>query len=294
VIDLHTHTNQSDGTADPAELIQQAVSIGLQALGISDHDTLAGYDMAVPAAAAAGLELICAVELSTRMPPTGDGARARSAHLLGYFLATPPTPEFREWLQVMQQARRNRNVALIARLQSLGIEITLEEVQALGRNLTGRPHFAQVLLKRGYVGSIQEAFNLYLADDAKAGVEREEPALLEGIRGIAADGGLPSLAHPVRLPQGRDPVGMRKLLSELVEIGLQGIEAYHSEHSPTDVELFETLAEEFHLVVTGGSDFHGDNKPDIQLGRGRGNLDISYALLEQMRQGGHCRTGSGC
>lgn len=286
MIDLHTHTDQSDGTDSPEQLVRRACSLGLEALGVSDHDTLTGYDLAVPAAAAAGLELICGIELSTRMEWNGNGKRPPSVHLLGYFLDCQPSAEFRTWLNVMQQGRRDRNVALIARLQSLGLDIKLEEVQVLGRNLTGRPHFAKILLKKGYVTSIQEAFDLYLADNAKAAVEREEPTLHEGIRGIVAGGGLPSLAHPVRLDQGRDPVALRALIAELVEVGLQGIEVYHSEHSAADTELYHAIAVEFRLIMTGGSDFHGDNKPAISLGTGKqGNLDLPYSFLAQMRAG---------
>jgi hypothetical protein len=170
-------------------------------------------------------------------------------------------------------------------LQSLGIDITLEEVQALGRHQTGRPHFAKVLLQKGYVASLQEAFDAYLADHAKAAVEREEPSLHEGIEHIAAAGGLPSLAHPVRLEQGRDSEALRVLIRELIPCGLQGIEAYHSEHSASDTERFCSIAQEFDLAVTGGSDFHGDNKPSISLGTGhRGNLNLPYSLLEEMRR----------
>ena len=283
MIDLHTHTDQSDGSVPPHRLVYEALALGLEALAITDHDTLAGYDLAKPAAAEAGLELLCGIELSTRLEQKTAGPRMPSVHLLGYFIDTGPAAAFRDWLRQQQESRRKRNLALVAKLQSLGVDITLEEVQAIGRNLTGRPHFARVLVAKGYVSNSQEAFDLYLADHARAAVEREEPTLSEGIRRIRAGGGLPSLAHPVRLPQ-REPASLRALLAELCEAGLQGIEVYHSEHSRHDTEFYLQLASEFGLAATGGSDFHGDNKPSIHLGSGRkNNLHLPYALLDQIR-----------
>jgi predicted metal-dependent phosphoesterase TrpH len=265
--------------------LQQAAALGLEALAITDHDTFAGYDIAAQLPPPPGLDLICGVELSTRLENVKSAKRASSVHLLGYFVSQPPEPEFREWLSGMQASRRKRNIDLIAKLQSLGIDITLEEVQALGRHQTGRPHFAKVLLQKGYVASLQEAFDVYLADHATAAVEREEPSLHEGIERIATAGGLPSLAHPVRLEQGRDAEALRRLVRQLIPCGLQGIEAYHSEHTASDTELFRSIAGEFHLAATGGSDFHGDNKPSISLGTGhQGNLNMPYSLLEEMRR----------
>jgi 3',5'-nucleoside bisphosphate phosphatase len=284
MIDLHAHTNQSDGSLSPEELIGEAVVIGLEAIAIADHDTLAGYDFAVPAAQRCGIELVCAVELSTRPETPPGGGRPPSVHLLGYFLNGQPSAEFREWLETQQQSRRRRNDALVAKLQSLGVDITLEEVQVLGRNLTGRPHFARVLCQKGYAKSRQEAFDLYLADNASAAVEREEPTLEEGIRRICAGGGMPSLAHPVRLPQ-RDRSSLTTLLSQLVEGGLQGLEVYHSEHGPEETELYLALAQHFGLAPTGGSDFHGENKPAVRLGSGiQGNISIPYSLLVAMNE----------
>jgi len=284
MIDLHTHTDRSDGTFSPAELVQASVALGLEALGVTDHDTMDGYDLTVPLAAAAGLELISGIELSTR-PEDGptNGSRPPSVHLLGYFVQGPPSAGFHDWIRGHQESRRQRNIVLIAKLQALGVDIAMEEVQALGKHLTGRPHFAKVLLRKGYVRTNQEAFDRYLADNASAAVEREEPGLVEGVRHIREGGGLPSLAHPVRLPQ-RDRNSLMALLRTLVDNGLQGLEVYHSEHSPEETALYRDLAAEFQLVETGGSDFHGENKPAIQLGTGKdGNLNLPYRLLEDMR-----------
>jgi 3',5'-nucleoside bisphosphate phosphatase len=283
MIDLHSHTDQSDGTFAPHELVEAACRIGLEALAISDHDTLAGYDLAVPLAAEAGLELVCAIELSSRPEHKPGEKRPPSTHLLGYFPERAPTREFRQWLRTQQDGRRRRNLALVSKLQSLGVVITLDEVQSVGRHLTGRPHFAQVLQSKGYVHSRQEAFDVYLADHAQAAVERDEPTPEEAIRRVRAAGGLPVVAHPCRLPQ-RDSASLAALLERWVEVGLEGIEVYYSEHSPEQVELYARMARRFGLAVTGGSDFHGATKPGIALGTGRnGSLQVPYSILENMK-----------
>lgn len=283
MIDLHTHTDRSDGSTAPGDLVSQAAAAGLEALAITDHDTLAGYDAALPFAAAAGLELICAVELSTRAEPRTPGKREPSVHVLGYWLDEPPTAEFRLWLETQQAGRRKRNTDLVAKLNGLGVEITLSEAEVYGRNQVGRPHFARVLVNKGYARDRQQAFDLYLADDAKASVERDEPALEEGIARIVEAGGMASLAHPVRLPQ-RGPE-LADLVGKLTGAGLRGIEVFHSEHTALDREEFASIARAFHLAQTGGTDFHGDNKPGIKLGSGiSGNVYLDYDFLVRMRE----------
>ena len=284
LIDLHTHTDRSDGSTAPDELVREAVVERLGALAISDHDTLAGYDAAVSTAAECGIDLVCAVELSTRPnQQPGSAKRARSVHVLGYWLSSPPTPEFRRYLETQQASRRQRNVDLVAKLQQLGVAIALADAEVYGRNQVGRPHFARVLLDKGYVSNMQQAFDVYLADEAQAAVERDEPALEEGIRRIKDGGGLAALAHPVRLPQrGKD---LEALVESLLEAGLEGIEVHHSEHSPADCAEFAGVARRFGLIPTGGSDYHGDHKPDVRLGSGKdGNVRLPYRFLEEMRE----------
>ncbi len=283
MIDLHVHTDRSDGSTAPEDLVREARQLGMQALAIADHDTLAGYDAALPAAGAEGLELVCAVELSTRPESArSPGKREKSVHVLGYFIGSPPSPGFREWLKSQQDSRRQRNTDLIARLRDLGVEICLQDAEVYGRNQVGRPHFAKVLCDKGYVSSVQEAFDVYLADDAKASVDREEPSLTEGIQRIQEGGGFASLAHPVRLPQRGTELA--DLLKGLKEVGLRGIEVQHSEHQPQDREAYLALARHFDLIPTGGSDFHGDNKPGVSLGTGvNGNVCLNYEFLEQIR-----------
>lgn len=276
MIDLHTHTNESDGTFSPFELVDTAVALGLEALAISDHDTFAGYDRALPRAREQGLDLVCGIELSTKF-------HGKTVHLLGYFLDTPPAEGFRAWLDEMRATRRDRNLRMAERLRSLGMDITIEEVERKGRSLAGRPHFAKLMLEKGYVSSIQQAFDDYLDESAKGYVDRQEPELALGIQRIAAAGGVSSIAHPVRLGY-RDPVKMRALVSEMSGAGLSALEVYHSDHRPADVAQYLELSREFNLGVTGGSDFHGDAKPNVRLGSGAsGNLNIPLSVLDRLR-----------
>ena len=273
MIDLHSHTHESDGTCSPAELLEEARRAGIRTLGITDHDTFRGYEQAVPLARQAGIELICGIELSTKL------YGSRSVHVLGYFLDGPPAEEFRNLILEMQADRRDRNVRLTARLRELGFDITLEEVQARGRGMTARPHFAQVMLAKGYVATLQEAFDRYLDESAIGYVYRREPSFAEGVRRIREAGGIASLAHPIRVPGD-----LRSLMPELCASGLDAMEVYHSDHSPADTELYLSLAREYGLMITGGSDFHGGAKPGLFLGTGRnGSLKLPPDLLDNLR-----------
>jgi 3',5'-nucleoside bisphosphate phosphatase len=274
LIDLHSHTNESDGTSSPAQLIGEAVRVGVRVLGITDHDTLRGFDKALTLAHDSGVELICGIELSTKL-------YGQSVHLLGYFLnENGGMADFRDWVVDMQASRRDRNVRLVARLQELGFDITLEEAEARGRGLTGRPHFAQLMVEKGYVSSLQEAFDEYLDESAKGYVYRREPQFAEGVEHIRKAGGIASLAHPVRVRGD-----IESLLPELCDVGMNAIEAYHSDHGPRDTSLFLRLAERHGLLVTGGSDYHGAAKPGVSLGTGcAGNLKIPQDLVDRLRE----------
>jgi 3',5'-nucleoside bisphosphate phosphatase len=254
LIDLHSHTNESDGTLSPQQLVAEARRAGVRILGITDHDTFRGYDMALEAAAEAGVELVCGIELSTKL-------QGRSVHLLGYFFHQSRMEEFRQWVRLQQDSRRDRNVRLAARLREFGFDITIEEAESRGRGMTGRPHFAQLLVEKGYVGNFRQAFDDYLDESAQAYVYRSEPSLEEGVGRIRAAGGIASLAHPVRVH-----ADVPSILSELRGWGMNAIEAYHSDHTPEDTRLYLDLASRNGLLVTGGSDFHGAIKPGVGLG----------------------------
>ncbi|MGC8793793.1 MAG: PHP domain-containing protein [Bryobacteraceae bacterium] len=277
MIDLHTHTTESDGSLSPDELVVAARDAGLEALAIADHDTLAGYDRARPLALELGLDLVCAVEISTQFARTAGGRR-HSAHLLAYFPLEPPGEEFRQWLRELQQRRQRRNERLAQRLQELGLEVTLDEAVALARKLTGRVHFARVMVQKGYVGSIREAFWLYLGEGGKAYTPLDKVSLQEAAARVRAEGGVPCLAHPGRLKWD-----VAEALGELCAAGLMGLEVYSSEHGPAQTALFLEMARAYGLVATGGSDFHGDGKPGVSLGTGlNANLAVPRSVLDEL------------
>jgi len=275
LIDLHSHTNESDGSLAPSKLIEDAVRAGVTDLAITDHDTLAGYDLALDSAQAAGLDLLCGIELSTKL-------RGRSTHLLGYFPAAGELDEFRGWVRGQQQARKDRNIRLVARLRELGFDITLEEAEARGRGMTGRPHFAAIMLEKGYVRNYRQAFDDYLDESAQAYVYRQEPTFSEAVAVVRQAGGIASLAHPTRVHGD-----VAEMMPELCAAGLNAIEAYHSDHSPQETEYFVELAGRFGLLVTGGSDFHGETvKPGVRLGSGyHGNLHVPPEVMDYLRNG---------
>lgn len=281
-IDLHSHTNESDGTLAPEQLIALASSIGLTALAITDHDTFNGYQKATPYARDAGLDLIRGIELNTRMTAdTSPGAR--SVHLLAYFVSGQPADSFLSWLENERAERRSRNRRLAEKLQRDGVDISLEEVEARGRSLAGRPHFARILVEKGYARNSDEAFRRYLGEEAPSFVPRESKTTEEAIGIVRAGGGIPVVAHPVRLGLAR--AEERALLMSYRRAGLIGLEIYHSEHPPELQAYYHQLAAELDLFPTGGSDFHGSIKPETQLGTGiNGNVRVPAAFLQGLRQ----------
>ena len=281
LIDLHIHTTSSDGTWTPEQIVLGAKNLGLDAIAITDHDTFAGYEEAQPVAAREGVQLIRGIELSTKLPPASPGGKAKTVHLLGYFLR-PPEPALLEWVKEQQQIRHERNVQLSARLAELDVPVSLEEVRQRGRSMAGRPHFAAIMVEKGYVKTLQEAFDKYLDEKGAAYVDKHDPTLAEGIRQVRESGGIASLAHPIRLNRfGREE---EDLIRQMAKMGLHAIEVYHSDHTPRHRERYEFLAQTYRLAVTGGSDFHGDNKPGVELGSGKGgNVAVPKNVLERLR-----------
>jgi hypothetical protein len=247
--------------------VRLASEAGLEALAITDHDTLSGFDEACGAPRPASLELIRGIEITCKH-------ERENIHLLGYFLHGDPGSGFRAWLDETHAHRRDRNLRLIARLNELGISIGMDEVDAVGRTMTGRPHFAQVLVRKGYAASSEDAFQRYLGEHAVAYVERRGPGLQEAIERIAAAGGVSSLAHPVRIELADDG-----LFSQMARAGLDAIEAFHSDHSGTDSARYLKVAERLGLAVTGGSDFHGSMRSGARLGQ----PPVDRIWLEQLR-----------
>ncbi|MBM3784551.1 MAG: PHP domain-containing protein [Acidobacteria bacterium] len=279
MVDLHSHTDASDGSDTPQQLVDNALAAGLDALSITDHDTLAGYDAALPYATGKGLDLLCGIELSTKF-------HGKTVHLLGYFPAGEPGPEFRAWLLGLQAKRRERNVRLAARLQSVGVDIRLEEVEAIGKTMAGRPHFARLMVQKGYVKNLQQAFDKYIADEGAAFVEREEVPFDEGVSRMRAAKGIPVMAHPVRLGR-KSENEERAWIQEAFELGMGGLEVQHSDHDVEAQIRYGVLAGRLGLIPTGGSDYHGTFKPGIQLGSGSGgNVAVPRAWLDRLRSAG--------
>jgi 3',5'-nucleoside bisphosphate phosphatase len=285
LIDLHCHTNFSDGSLAPAALMELALKVGVRVLAITDHDTIGAYDVLRNEARRCGIELYCGVELSTHL-----AGCERSVHLLGYFAAEPEAP-FSAWLRELQRGRADRNAELVMRLQELGLDVEWSEVRALAQRQVGRPHFAQVLLRKGYVKSLKEAFERYLGEAGLAWVERDEPSLEEAVARVRRAGGVASLAHPVRI--SRDWKKLEKMIARQARHGLEAVECFHSEHTAEDERQLLSIAERHGMSVTGGSDFHGDTKPGIELGTGRGgSLRVPAFVAEQLAE--RFAVGRGC
>jgi len=277
MIDLHTHSLFSDGSCSPTELVDEACRIGLTALALTDHDSTTGVD-----------EFMDACRRSSPEGPMGIPGVEISAdvdqgtmHLLGYFI-DHGNGALESILLEIRNGREIRNRKIISRLGELGANLTFDEVADFaGDEVVGRPHFASAMIARGYVKSKQEAFDSYLAKGKPAYIDRFRLLPEESIRAIRAAGGVPVLAHPLTL--GLSDRKLRAVVGEFREMGLQGIEVHYSEHSAVLVEQLLTLARDFDLVVTGGTDYHGKMNPGIKLGVGFGSLKISDDLVEPLR-----------
>jgi 3',5'-nucleoside bisphosphate phosphatase len=281
LVDLHSHTNESDGTLTPTELVALAKRTGLAAIAITDHDTFAGYEKAKSAAQAAGLDLVRGIELNSILHVSIDDHQ-RHVHVLAYFPSGAPLPGFSSWLAQGQEDRRTRNRRLIGALQKRGIDITLEEVEARGRSMAGRPHFARILVEKGYAADSDDAFQRYIGETAPSYIERQSQTTEETIQIIRAGAGIPVVAHPIRLSLPRDLE--RRVLKQLKDAGLLGLEVYHSEHPPDAQTHYLQLADELKLLPTGGSDFHGAIKPNVDLGTGvNNNIRVPGDFLDRLR-----------
>lgn len=276
-IDLHAHTTASDGSLTPTELITKASQLGLAALAVTDHDTVGGLAEAREAAQAVGLELVPGVELSVE---DGDGR----FHLLGYGFDTN-NPELAETLVALRVARAERNAQMAKRMTALGLPVTMDDVRAEAgedSEVIARPHFAQALIKKGVVNSVQEAFDRYLASGKPLYLPKQGLTARDAIALLHRAGGVAVMAHPGLIPQSASALAAR--VETLTKSdGLDGIEAYYSQHSPADTERFLGLAARLGLLATGGSDFHGTPKPHVPLGVVHSGGPASYSLLTTLR-----------
>jgi hypothetical protein len=276
----------------PAQLVERAKQLGLKALALTDHDTVAGLGLFQAAGQARNLETIPGVEVSTDYP-TG------TMHLLG-LLIDSQNQAFRAFLKQLADGRQVRNPQIIARLSQLGLAITMDEVEeeagvtsagiegaGLSEKSIGRPHIAAVLIRKGYVESKQAAFDKYLAKGRPAYAPRFLVSPEECINQIHSASGLAVLAHPPYI-MAKDDAELERIVGELKHKGLDGIEVYFSTHTREQTALCERLAGEFDLLVTGGSDFHGDlgrGGTKVELGSGAGGrLCVSYELVQKLKE----------
>lgn len=272
-VDLHTHSKSSDGMLTPRELVFEAKRIGLHAISLTDHDTVDGLDEALTASEECGIHFIPGVELSV------DHEKG-SLHLLGYGI-NHKDPILVSTLRQLSDSRENRNIKIVAKLGQLGYPITYESVKKHSKEGTlGRGHIALALIEAGYVSSVEEAFGRLLTKDGPAYIDRYRLSIYDAIDMIHSVGGAAVWAHPglheERLPE------MLEQLPDWVKGGLDGLETDYSQHSEKQCRELQRVAHRFGLICTGGSDFHGEIKPGINLGNGPGKSLISIDHFDQL------------
>jgi len=275
-IDLHIHSNCSDGAFSPAELVQRASTEGLVAVAIADHDSVAGIAEGIAAGTVCGIEVIPAVELSVEFRSWQD------VHLLGYGMAWSDAV-FLEKLNGFRDRREHRNIEILQRVNGMLAEegrepVELSEVLSFARDAIGRPHIARALLERGYASTVEDAFRRYLVP---CNVPKKYWPMQDAIREIQRLGGIAVLAHPTTVSNDRQE--LREILTELAEMGLDGVEVFNNMAQQDEMEFLRRLAGELGLLVTGGSDFHGIEE-GLQMGRGRGGIRFSDTLLAPIRK----------
>jgi hypothetical protein len=280
-IDLHVHSTASDGTLTPAQILELAQAQHLRAIAITDHDTIDGSKEALQIGIPPSIHFLTGVELSAAPPPFLR--RSGSFHILGYGLRLDDD-ELNQTLLVLQHARENRNPAIIERLGRLGFDMTLAEVvEMVGESQIGRPHIARLMLKKGYVHSIDEAFDRYLGTAKPAYVDKYRISCQRALDIIRGASGIPILAHPYLLSLS-EAAELEKLVVSLKKVGLEGIEALYPEHPPQATAFYKELADRHHLLITGGTDFHGSLKTEIQLGIGTGDFHVPFELYERLNE----------
>lgn len=273
MIDLHTHSTTSDGSDAPERIPELAAANGCRAVALTDHDRMDGLEAAAKRAAEVGVELVPGCEISCEVPKG-------TMHVLIYFVE--PGGALEAELIRLQDARDTRNARMFRRLSDeLGLPITPEEVEAeAGGKGIGRPHVAAVLLRKGVVDSIQQAFDRYLAKGQPGYVEKERLYPEQAIRLARQANAVAVLAHPLSL--GLDAAELDRTCDELAALGLAGAEAIYGRYTPEERAGVAAMAQRHGLVVTGGSDYHGTYKPDLQVGVGRGDLDVPDSALEEL------------
>src|SRR5439155_4309084 len=260
----------------PRELVRLAKQSNLTALALTDHDTVAGCADAADEAKQLAIDFLCGIEISAEYPHPG------TMHILGYGV-DPDSPQLKNLTQILIAGRDNRNPKIVAKLNDLGVAVTMKEWEDEAKGVVlGRPHLAAVLARKGYVSSIKQAFDKYIGQGAPAYFDKERLPPKQAIERIGAAGGLAVLAHPIQLRTSND-AQLEQLIKNLADMGLAGIEVLHSDHDPTLIDKYTRLADRFGLLKTGGSDFHGANKKDIALGLAAGRR-IPREMFDRLRE----------
>lgn len=273
--DLHVHSNESDGTVAPEELVREAKQTGLSAFALTDHDTTEGLDRAIAYGVSEGIEVVPGIELSTVY-------LGKDIHILGYYMDYH-NERFQGQLKEFRNSRDVRNEEMFRRLRELGFEkITTEALlEAFDNPVITRAHVAKFMLDCGYVNSREEVFQRYIGDNCPCYVERKKISPNQAVKLITEFGGVPVLAHP--LLYGFSSRVLEELIASLKEDGLKGLEVIYSTYNQGQQRELKALAKKYELIVTGGSDYHGTNKKDIKLGVGRGTLFVPSTCLEDIK-----------
>ena len=274
-VDLHVHSNESDGTVAPEELVREAKQIGLSAFALTDHDTTEGLDRAIACGESEEVEVVPGIELSTAY-------LGKDIHVLGYYMDYH-NENFQEQLKEFRDSRDVRNEEMFRRLRELGFEkITTEALlEAFDNPVITRAHVAKFMLDCGYVKSREEVFQRYIGDNCPCYVERKKISPNQAVKLITEFGGIPVLAHPLLYKFGTET--LETLVASLKEDGLMGMEVIYSTYNSREQRKLKELAKKYELVITGGSDYHGTNKKDIKLGVGMGNLFVPADCLENIK-----------
>ena len=271
-IDLHTHSTFSDGTFTPLQLVKYAEEKGLKAFAITDHDTTEGIKEAK--SIETNVEVISGVEISTRYDK-------KEIHIVGLYV-NENDADLNKQLKYYREKRVTRNFEILEKLNSLGVDITIDDVkESCTGDVISRAHIAKALVSKGFVGSYTEAFDRYLGDNKCAYVPRETLNYEESMELITKAGGVPVLAHPLLYKMS--DTNLENMMVKLRQKGLKAVEVYYSTHSNSDTQHVMAMANRVGLIYSGGSDFHGATKPKIDMGTGMGNLAVPYEILEKIR-----------
>ncbi len=271
-IDLHTHSTFSDGTFTPSQLVKYAEEKGLKAFALTDHDTTEGIKEAK--SIETNVEVISGVEISTRYDK-------KEIHIVGLYV-NENDADLNKQLKYYREKRVTRNFEILEKLNSLGVDITIDDVkESCTGDVISRAHIAKALVSKGFVGSYTEAFDRYLGDNKCAYVPRETLNYEESMELITKAGGVPVLAHPLLYKMS--DTNLENMMVKLRQKGLKAVEVYYSTHSNSDTQHVMAMANRVGLIYSGGSDFHGATKPKIDMGTGMGKLAVPYEILEKIR-----------